>query len=120
MAVSHYIKMINRIDQLIKMQATGTPEEFAKQIGVVKSTLYSYINLMKEMGAPIKYNRFKQTFYYREAGSFEIRFVYKDLTEKERYKINGGFCFSEFETIDFDFLINSLNKNEIQTIQKRK
>jgi hypothetical protein len=36
--------------------------------------LYEYLKAFKEAGAPIAYNRFRQTYYYREAGEFKICF----------------------------------------------
>jgi hypothetical protein len=35
--------------------------------------------MMKELGAPIAYDRYKESYYYSEKGGFNIRFV-KNLT----------------------------------------
>ncbi len=43
MALNDVLEKIKRIDQLIRMQATGNPDQFAQKLGIAKSTLYSYI-----------------------------------------------------------------------------
>lgn len=42
MAIIDYIERIKRIDQFIRMQATGTPKEFAEKIGISKA---HYMNI---------------------------------------------------------------------------
>ncbi len=75
MAFLDCIDRIKRIDHYIRMQATGAPNEFAEKIGISRSMLYNYFNIMKEMGAPIKYNDCTQNFYYEEEGKLNIEFV---------------------------------------------
>ncbi|MBC8032700.1 MAG: HTH domain-containing protein [Chitinophagaceae bacterium] len=63
-----------RIDQLIRIKGTGTPSQLAKRLGFSERTVYDYINTMKDMGAPIKYCNFRQSYYYEEDGFFQIGF----------------------------------------------
>ncbi len=49
MKFSEQLNRFLRLDQLIRLKATGTPKELAKKIGVSESALYEYINEMKEM-----------------------------------------------------------------------
>ncbi len=72
MAILKYIKKIKRIDLFIQSRATGTPNDFAKKLNMSKSALYKYLNLMKEMNAPIRYNNITESYYYEDNGSFEI------------------------------------------------
>jgi len=46
-----------RILILINRQATVTPKEFAKRLGMSQSTLYEYLNVLKQRGADIKYHK---------------------------------------------------------------
>ena len=39
------------------------------------TTLFTYLAMMRTMGAPIQYNKFKQTYYYEEEGDFVIGFI---------------------------------------------
>jgi predicted DNA-binding transcriptional regulator YafY len=78
-----FLKRIERIDHLIKIRGTGTPEKFAERLGISRRCLYDYINRMKESGAPIKYDQYRTTFYYAEEGNFKIDFsFYKDEVVK--------------------------------------
>jgi biotin operon repressor len=67
-------KRIERIDHLIKIKATGTPDQLAYKLGMSRRSVFDYINLMKLNGAPIKFCHFRQTYYYEEQGSFKIKF----------------------------------------------
>lgn len=66
---------LERIDQLIRIKATGTPTELASKLGISERSVYEYLNLMKELGAPIKFNSYRQSYYYDEEGSFTISFL---------------------------------------------
>ena len=68
------IEVIERIDQLIRMQATGTPEELANRLNISKTKLYRIINMMKELNAPVEYDLDKQCFVYEEAVGFRFGF----------------------------------------------
>ncbi|KZS38704.1 hypothetical protein AWE51_14035 [Aquimarina aggregata] len=71
------IEVIERIDQLIRLQATGTPEVLAYRLGVSKTKLYRIINIMKDLNAPILYNVAAQSFVYEEAVGFQFGFYEK-------------------------------------------
>jgi biotin operon repressor len=67
------IKQLNRLkklDALIQQSNTGAPEEFANRLGLSRSQLYNILDELKDLGAPIEYNRSLRSFYYRE--SFQI------------------------------------------------
>lgn len=69
-----YFYRISIIDRLIQQECTGNPDQLAHRLGLARSTLFKYLNNMKELGAPIAYNRQRKTFYYREAGFFMLQF----------------------------------------------
>ena len=66
---------LERIDHLIRIKATGTPTELASKLGISERSVYEYLNLMKELGAPIKFNSYRQSYYYDEDGGFNISFL---------------------------------------------
>lgn len=68
------IERFEKIDYLIAKKGTGNPLTFAKRVGISESTLYEYLNELKEMGAPILYNKYKETYFYYENGRFKIIF----------------------------------------------
>jgi hypothetical protein len=71
------IDQMIKINQLIVKKNTGKPAEMAVKLDCSLTTLFTYIAMMRKMGAPIHYNKFKQTYYYEEEGSFVIGFVPK-------------------------------------------
>jgi predicted DNA-binding transcriptional regulator YafY len=66
---------LDRIDQLIRIKGTGTPAQLADKIGLSERSMYEYIRLMKEFGAPVVYSRERQSYYYLHEGRFMIRFL---------------------------------------------
>lgn len=65
---------IQRIDHLISIKGTGTPKQLAKRLNMAERTIYQYIKLIKNLGAPISYSRTKESYLYDEEGSFVIGF----------------------------------------------
>ena len=56
--------LIERIDRLVRMQATGIGEEFAEKLGISRDTLFRLLRYLRSKGSPIKYNRCRRTYYY--------------------------------------------------------
>ena len=71
------IDRLNRLDHLIQIKGTGTPNELAGKLGMSRRSVYNHLNLMKGLGAPIKFCPYKQSYYYDEEGSFNISFYFK-------------------------------------------
>jgi hypothetical protein len=59
-----YVKRLERIDQLIRLKATGCPKAFAGKIGVSERYLYMLLNILKEMGADLYYDKYDETYLY--------------------------------------------------------
>jgi predicted DNA-binding transcriptional regulator YafY len=66
------LELVERMDQLIRMKATGTSRELAGKLGISKSTVYAYMALMKDLGAPLYYCKKTRSFCY----SYEVRFIF--------------------------------------------
>ncbi|WP_025665147.1 hypothetical protein [Aquimarina megaterium] len=81
------IRLIERVDQLIRLQATGTPEELISKLGISKTKLYRIINTMKTLNAPIEYDITLQSFVYVEPVGFTFGFY----TKNQKSKILNGF-----------------------------
>jgi predicted DNA-binding transcriptional regulator YafY len=64
-----------RLDHLIHLKSTGTPADCAHKIGISERSLYDYLKILKEMGAPIKFSRDRRTYFYKEDGRFRISFI---------------------------------------------
>ncbi len=72
--IQQQLGLIARMDMLIRMQATGSPKQFASRLGISKTTLYRVLNTMKELEAPIRYDNTIQSFVYAEPVGFEFGF----------------------------------------------
>ncbi|CAN5411260.1 hypothetical protein BH10BAC1_BH10BAC1_13150 [soil metagenome] len=57
MTFKEYQKKINRIQDLAKRNATGTPKDLAKRINVSERTLYRLVQNIKDQGVPLEYCR---------------------------------------------------------------
>lgn len=75
MSTRKIIEILRRMDQMIILRSTGSPEDFASRLGVSERTMYNYLSLLKELGAPIRYSSRKESYVYVEDG--RIRLEYK-------------------------------------------
>lgn len=66
------LELVVRMDQLIRLKATGTSREFSQKLGISRSTVYAYLALMKDLGAPLYYCKKTRSFCY----SYEVRFIF--------------------------------------------
>ena len=66
MSLIKYVHRINRIDNLINLRATGTPEEFAGKLSIRRSTLFKNLQELRELGLAIKYSNGRRSYYYED------------------------------------------------------
>lgn len=85
------IGLIERIDQLVRLKATGSPKELAEKLEISESTVYRTMEIIKELGAPVEYNLFCQSYVYTSNVKFYCGFLSRELKEEESKKITGGF-----------------------------
>lgn len=76
------LERVGRIDHLIRIKGTGSPSELARRLNMSERNIYQYLNLMKDMGAPIKFCPYRETYFYSEEGRFLICFVPKNKEDK--------------------------------------
>ena len=80
------LQLISRIDQFIRLQATGSPEEFAAKLGISRTKLYRTIAIMKELEAPLVFDGSSQSYRYLEDIGFSYGF-YKNTPDLEKKTI---------------------------------
>ncbi len=68
------LERVSRIDYLIRLKGTGSPETLARSLGISKRMVYHYINWMRDQGAPIKYCKLNASYYYAQEGRFVVEF----------------------------------------------
>ncbi|MDP4272673.1 MAG: HTH domain-containing protein [Bacteroidota bacterium] len=79
MSIVRYLQRIERIDQLIRLQATGTPKELANRLSLSESVIYQTLAFMKKYGAPIYYNKYLESYCYEEPCFFVFTFKKKKI-----------------------------------------
>lgn len=69
------IRIIQYLHDLILKAETGSPKQLAKELGLSERSIYNYILYMKnEMGAPIQFQRQKNSYVYTEECSFVLKY----------------------------------------------
>lgn len=103
--LNEIIKRLQYIDNLIREHKTGNAEELADVIGVSARTVYKYLDLMKQFGAPIAFNAIDKTYYYETEGSFVCAFS----NLNDHYKRDGPQTM-KLSMISITELIQQMNK----------
>lgn len=81
------INRIERLDQLIRMKATGTPAQLASRLKISKRTLYNILDFIKRQGAEVYYCRTQQSFCYQKDVYFHFGFTVEKVHLR---RIKGG------------------------------
>ncbi|MFM7429715.1 MAG: hypothetical protein ACKO1F_07420 [Flammeovirgaceae bacterium] len=74
------------IDTMIRRQATGTSDEFARKLGISRSMLMENLREMKDLGACICFCPHRRTYFYTS----EFGLLIGNVTKQ---KIKGGGIF---------------------------
>lgn len=94
------IRRLEYANFLINKKATGDLETFARKMKLSKSAVKELLGQMRQLGAFIRYDRLRKSYYYEEHGEFCIsRFMKygQILTRNEAKEIGSPeeLCFSE-------------------------
>ena len=93
MKVFEYLDRISKMHKLVLRQRTGTPDEFARQLGVSRTSLYELIDELRSRGVPIAYSKSQKTFFYRQPYDINITCSLRPLSMVEDREFNGGVNF---------------------------
>ncbi len=74
MSTIEIISILKRMDQMIGRHSTGRPEDFASRLGISERTMYNYLEVMKELGAPILFSRCNNSYLYFEEGRIKLEY----------------------------------------------
>lgn len=53
---------------------------FSRKLDISESTLYEFLGLMKDLGAPIKWDNSRNSYVYEPEGKMELKFIKKITT----------------------------------------
>jgi len=90
MKIFEYLDRISMMHKLVLRQKTGTPEEFARQLGVSRTSLYELIDELRSRGVPIAYSKSAKTFFYRQPYDIAVTCSLRPLTFNEEIGNSGG------------------------------
>lgn len=74
MAKKDFIDVLARMDRMIRRRSTGSPVDFAGRLFISVRSLYNYLSVLKELGAPLQYSRTSESYFYKDQGRFVFEF----------------------------------------------
>lgn len=98
MSLLKYINRLKRMDDLIRRRATGKADDFAHKMDISRSQLLQDLKELREMGAPIEFDSFRQTYFYAKDYILTPGFLV------DGQYVRGGWRISSMQ----DFSINRL------------
>lgn len=90
MGIIHTKNYLDRIDQLIRLKATGTPKELASKLKITERTIFRIINQLKELGCPIYFNKESGSYCYEQEGKLIFEFKASENEFVSKIKNGGG------------------------------
>jgi predicted transcriptional regulator len=88
MSLIKYYERIQRIDNLINLRATGTPDEFAELLGIRRSTLFKSLQELRDLNLDIRYSTSRRSYYYADERRIKIT-IEKFLSKEEIFEKNN-------------------------------
>ncbi|MFZ0597214.1 MAG: hypothetical protein WAM46_09550 [Flavobacterium sp.] len=92
----NFIKQIERIKKMHKLicaEKTGTPTAFSRKLSLCRSQLYIELEWMRELDAPIKYCKKRESYYYETYFELMLNYSLKTMKDDESREIYGGTYF---------------------------
>jgi len=68
------IERIERLHNLIRLKATGTVRECAQSLQISERQLFRMLEEMKDLGAPIDYDKNRGSYYYTDPVKWRFGF----------------------------------------------
>ena len=63
------------MDLLIRLRSTGNPNEFADKINISLRSLYDYLRVLRELGAPLVWSVYHNSYIYENSGKLQMKFL---------------------------------------------
>lgn len=87
------LERLQRLNELIKQEKTGTPKEIATKFNISQRAVHNLIEHLKDFEAPICYSRSRKTYYYCKEFDICVSVSLTILNGKEQIQIFGGSYF---------------------------
>lgn len=88
MSFTEYKDRLEKLDRLIRLEMTGTPDKLASRINTSKRTVYRLISELKKMGCPVYFCKKQKSYCYKYEGKLKLKF--ESIEQKELNNIKGG------------------------------
>ncbi len=93
------IALLERVDQLIRLKATGRPKKLADKLEVSEATVFRMIETMKELKAPVYYDWSCGSYAYSVKTKFKCGFFVEEIDDETSKNLSGGHCFGNLTTL---------------------
>lgn len=90
------LERLRKTHRLIKLESTGTPGELAQKLHISTRQTYLVLEQMKEMDAPIQFNRRTRTYYYKYEYELTINISIQVLAQDKLLNIYAGHRISQY------------------------
>ncbi|WP_256007185.1 MULTISPECIES: helix-turn-helix domain-containing protein [Pedobacter] len=70
----YYFDRLDYLNELIRKRNTGSPEQLAKKLSVSERTVFEYVDILRSLGADVRYSRTRRSYYYCRDGTFDFQF----------------------------------------------
>lgn len=90
------LEHLKKIHKLIKIENTGTPNELAAKLRVSIRQVFLLIEQLREMDAPILFNRRTKTYYYSMDYDLTIHISIQVMLQDQLLDIYVGKGFSNY------------------------
>jgi hypothetical protein len=105
MDIIQKIRLIERLDYLIRRRATGSPKELSSKLELSERQVYNIIHDMKIMGAPIMFCSVRKSYCYEEKVVFKFGFLLEE--DAIINDLKGGIKSFYNSDVHQDFLVNT-------------
>lgn len=87
------LERLRKVHLLIKQGKTGSPKELAHILNISERQLFNIVDYLKEIDAPINYNRKTETYYYATSFDLLVNVSLQVLVADEVRNIYAGATF---------------------------
>lgn len=90
------LERLRKTHQLIKHENTGTPKELAEKLHISVRQAYLVLEQLKELEAPVLFNRRTATYYYQHDYELTIHISIQVMAGEKLMNIYAGRQFSDY------------------------
>lgn len=88
MQIFNIVQVVERLHQLIRLKATGSPRNLAEKLNIGERQVYRILDDFKDSGLPIQYCKKRKTYFY--TSDVFMKFEISVIEGVNKKKIMGG------------------------------